>query len=78
MKRSKSFMPREENRREMEYEAPTSSQRDSEVSNSYTGPESNPQDNKVSTHIYFFSTITQIYNNLRNYQMSRPVEKDIL
>eukprot|EP00102_Acyrthosiphon_pisum_P026921 XP_016664131.1 PREDICTED: nucleoprotein TPR-like [Acyrthosiphon pisum] len=45
MKRSKSFMPREENRREMEYEAPTSSQRDSEVSNSYTGPESNPQDN---------------------------------
>lgn len=38
-------MPREENRREMEYEAPTSSQRDSEVSNSY--PESNPQDNKV-------------------------------
>lgn len=40
-------MPREENRREMEYEAPTSSQRDSEVSNSYTGPESNPQDNKV-------------------------------
>lgn len=47
MKRSKSFMPREENRREMEYEAPTSSQRDSEVSNSYTGPESNPQDSKV-------------------------------
>lgn len=47
MKRSKTFMPREENRREMEYEAPTSSQRDSEVSNSYTGPESNPQDNKV-------------------------------
>ncbi|XP_027851398.2 nucleoprotein TPR-like isoform X1 [Aphis gossypii] len=45
MKRSKSFMPREENRREMEYEAPTSSQRDSEVSNSYIGPESNPQDN---------------------------------
>lgn len=42
-------MPREENRREMEYEAPTSSQRDSEVSNSYTGPESNPQDNKVCT-----------------------------
>lgn len=78
MKRSKSFMPREENRREMEYEAPTSSQRDSEVSNSYTGPESNPQDNKVSTFIYFFSTITQIYNNLRNYQLSRPVEKDIL
>ncbi|VVC26804.1 Major intrinsic protein, conserved site [Cinara cedri] len=46
MKRTKSFMPREENRREIEYEAPTSSQRDSEVSNSYTGPESNPQDNK--------------------------------
>lgn len=38
-------MPREENRREMEYEAPTSSQRDSEVSNSYISPESNPQDN---------------------------------
>lgn len=46
-------MPREENRREMEYEAPTSSQRDSEVSNSYTGPESNPQDNKVCTSLYF-------------------------
>ncbi|XP_022171411.1 nucleoprotein TPR-like isoform X3 [Myzus persicae] len=45
MKRSKSFMPREETRREMEYEAPTSSQRDSEISNSYIGPESNPQDN---------------------------------
>ncbi|XP_050441789.1 nucleoprotein TPR-like [Adelges cooleyi] len=46
MKRSKSFMPREENRRETEYEAPTSSQRDSEVSNSYTTAESNQQDNK--------------------------------
>lgn len=46
-------MPREENRREMEYEAPTSSQRDSEVSNSYTGPESNPQDNKVCTTFNF-------------------------
>lgn len=58
MKRSKSFMPREENRREIEYEAPTSSQRDSEVSNSYTSPESNPQDNKVCSTliflIYFF------------------------
>lgn len=47
-------MPREENRREMEYEAPTSSQRDSEVSNSYTGPENNPQDNnKVCVFKYY-------------------------
>lgn len=47
-------MPREENRREMEYEAPTSSQRDSEVSNSYTGPETNPQDNnKVCAFKYY-------------------------
>lgn len=47
-------MPREENRREMEYEAPTSSQRDSEVSNSYIGPESNPQDNnKVCVLLIF-------------------------
>jgi len=47
MKKFKTFNPREETRREMEYEAPTSSQRDSEVSNSYNGPESNPRDNKV-------------------------------
>lgn len=55
-------MPREENRREIEYEAPTSSQRDSEVSNSYTGPESNPQDNKVCLFLIFiWTTIENVY-----------------
>lgn len=56
-------MPREENRREMEYEAPTSSQRDSEVSNSYTGSESNPQDNKVCTHIFKRCALTSLIKN---------------
>jgi len=63
MKRSKSFMPREENRREMEYEAPTSSQRDSEVSNSYIGPESNPQDNnKVCVLLIFYDELVSHSN----------------
>lgn len=47
-------MPVEDNRRDLEYEAPTSSQRDSEVSNSYAVPESNPQDNKVRIYILYF------------------------
>lgn len=60
-------MPREENRREIEYEAPTSSQRDSEVSNSYTGPESNPQDNKVCISLIFIlTTIENVYYNIES------------